>query len=49
MIVAGTANKHFDDELEKNTLYRQMHDGETIFALVTFKDIEMDEISLKLK
>lgn len=49
MIVAGTANKQFNNELENNNLYRQMHDGETIFALVTFKDIGMDEISLKLK
>jgi hypothetical protein len=49
MIIAGTANKHFKEELENYTLYRQMRDGETIYALVTFKDIGMDEISLRLK
>ena len=49
MIVAGSANKHFNEELKNYSLYRQMRNGETIFALVAFKDIGMDEMSLKLK
>jgi hypothetical protein len=49
MIVAGSANKHFNEELENYSLYRQMRNGETIFALIAFKDIGMDEMSLKLK
>ena len=49
MIVAGTANKTFKEEIEQNTLYRQVHDGETIFALVAFRNIGKDEITLRLK
>ena|SRR5258705_9115779 len=49
MIVAGTANKSFKDEIEQYNLYRQMHDGETMFALVAFRDIGKDEITLRLK
>jgi hypothetical protein len=49
MLIAGNANKHFREELENYNLYRQMHDGETIYALVTFKDIGMDEMSFRLK
>ncbi|PWT78400.1 MAG: hypothetical protein C5B59_01820 [Bacteroidetes bacterium] len=49
MIIAGTANKSFKDEIENYSLYKQVHEGETIFALVAFKDIGKDEISLRLK
>ena len=49
MIVAGTANKNFDEELEMYSLDKQIRDNETIFALVAFKDIGMDEMALKLK
>ena len=49
MIVAGTANKSFKEEIELYTPYRQVHDGETIYALVAFSDIGKDEITLRLK
>jgi len=49
MIVAGTANKNFKEEIEQYNLYRQVHDGETIYALVAFRDIGKDEITLRLK
>ena len=49
MIVAGTANKHFKDEIEQYNLYKQIHDGETLYALVAFRDIGKDEITLRLK
>jgi hypothetical protein len=49
MIVAGTANKSFKEEIEQYNIYRQVHDGETIYALVAFRDIGKDEISLRLK
>jgi hypothetical protein len=49
LIIAGTANKDFNEELETYSLYRQMRNGETIYGLVAFKDIGMDEISLRLK
>jgi hypothetical protein len=49
MLVAGTANKNFKEEIELHSLYRQVHDGETIFALVAFRDIGKDEITLRLK
>jgi len=49
MIVAGTANKNFKDEIEKYNLNKQVHDGQTIFALVAFENIGKDEISLRLK
>jgi hypothetical protein len=47
MIVAGTANKNFKEEIEQYNIYRQVHDGETIYALVAFRDIGKDEISLR--
>ncbi|HEX3768396.1 MAG TPA: hypothetical protein VHT72_08465 [Puia sp.] len=49
MIVAGTANKNFKEEIENHTLYQQVHDGETIYALIAFRDIGKDEITLRLK
>jgi hypothetical protein len=49
MIVAGSANKSFKGEIEQYTLYRQVHDGETIFGLIAFRDIGKDEITLRLK
>ena len=49
MIVAGTANKTFKEEIENHTLYQPVHDGGTIFALVAFRDIGKDEITLRLK
>jgi len=49
MIVAGTANKNFKEEIEQYNLYRQLNDGETMCALVAFRDIGKDEITLKLK
>ena len=49
MIVAGTANKNFKEEIEHYNLYQQIHDGETIFGLVAFRDIGKDEITLRLK
>jgi hypothetical protein len=49
MIVAGSANKSFKEEIEQYSLYRQVHDGETIFGLVAFRDIGKDEITLRLK
>jgi len=49
MIVAGTANKNFKEEIEQHSLYQQIHDGETMFALVAFRDIGKDEITLRLK
>ena len=49
MAIAGSANKHFRDELEKYSLDRQIQNGETIYALVAFQDIGMDEITLRLK
>jgi len=49
MIIAGTANKSFKEEIELYTPYRQVHDGETIYALVAFSDIGKDEITLRLK
>jgi hypothetical protein len=49
MAIAGSANKHFRDELEKYSLDRQIQHGETIYALVAFQDIGMDEITLRLK
>ena len=49
MIVAGSANKSFKDEIEQYGLYKPVHDGETIFALVAFRDIGKDEITLRLK
>jgi hypothetical protein len=49
MIVAGSANKSFKEEIEQYDLYRQIHDGETMYALVAFRDIGKDEITLRLK
>jgi hypothetical protein len=49
MIVAGTANKTFKEEIENHTLYQQVHDGQTIFAVVAFSNIGKDEITFKLK
>jgi hypothetical protein len=49
MIVAGTANKNFKEEIEQYNLYRQVHDGETMYALIAFRDIGKDEITLRLK
>jgi hypothetical protein len=49
MIIAGSANKQFKEELETNSLYRQLPNGETMYALVAFQDIGMDEITMKLK
>lgn len=49
MIVAGSANKQFTDELETYSLYKQLKNGQTIYGLVAFKDISADEITLKLK
>ncbi len=49
MIIAGTGNKNFKQEIEQYDLYKQVHDGETMYALVTFSDIGKDEITLRLK
>ena len=49
MAIAGSANKNFEEDLENHSIYRQMHEGETIYGLVAFKDIGMDEITLRLK
>jgi len=49
MAIAGSANKHFRDELERYSPDRQIQNGETIYALVAFRDIGMDEITLRLK
>jgi hypothetical protein len=49
MIIAGTGNKNFKQEIEQYDLYKQIHDGETMYALVAFSDIGKDEITLRLK
>ena len=49
MAIARSANKHFRDELEKYSLDRQVQNGETIYTLVAFQDIGMDEITPRLK
>jgi hypothetical protein len=49
MIVAGSANKQFTDELETYSLYKQLKNGHTMCGLVAFMDISADEITLKLK
>jgi hypothetical protein len=49
MIVAGSANKQFTDELDTYSLYKQLKNGQTMYGLVAFKDISADEITLKLK
>ena len=49
MIIAGSANTKFQEEVKYFNLNQQVHDGETIFALVAFKNIGKDEMTLRLK
>ncbi len=48
MATASTANRNFLDELLKYDINQELNKGETIYALVGFRDLEYDKITLKL-
>ncbi len=48
MATASMANRKFLDELLKYDINQELKQGETIYALVGFRDLEYDKITLKL-